>query len=118
MITENLPILAPEMNLGEAIILVSKGKLGLGVAIEQNHIAGIITDGDIRRAMELWKADFFNRCVKDIMTKTPKTVSPQTLTGMHVYCNRKLKTGYERTEENTIDADACTPTGCCRRLSV
>ena len=78
MITENLPILAPEMNLGEAIILVSKGKLGLGVAIEQNHIAGIITDGDIRRAMEQWKADFFNRCVKDIMTKTPKTVSPQT----------------------------------------
>jgi arabinose-5-phosphate isomerase len=78
MITENLPILAPEMNLGEAIILVSKGKLGLGVAIEQDHIAGIITDGDIRRAMELWKADFFNRCVKDIMTKTPKTVSPQT----------------------------------------
>ena len=78
MITENLPILAPEMNLGEAIILVSKGKLGLGVAIEQNHIAGIITDGDIRRAMEQWTADFFNRCVKDIMTKTPKTVSPQT----------------------------------------
>ena len=78
MITENLPILAPEMNLGEAIILVSKGKLGLGVAIEQNHIAGIITDGDIRRAMEQWKADFFNSCVKDIMTKTPKTVSPQT----------------------------------------
>ena len=78
MITENLPILTPEMNLGEAIILVSKGKLGLGVAIEQNHIAGIITDGDIRRAMEQWKADFFNRCVKDIMTKTPKTVSPQT----------------------------------------
>lgn len=78
MITENLPILAPEMNLGEAIILVSKGKLGLGVAIEQDQIAGIITDGDIRRAMEQWKADFFNRCVKDIMTKTPKTVSPQT----------------------------------------
>lgn len=78
MITKNLPILTPEMNLGEAIILVSKGKLGLGVAIEQDHIAGIITDGDIRRAMEQWKADFFNRCVKDIMTKTPKTVSPQT----------------------------------------
>ncbi len=78
MITENLPILSQEMNLGEAIILVSKGKLGLGVAIEQGHIAGIITDGDIRRAMERWKAEFFNRTVKDIMTSTPKTVSPQT----------------------------------------
>ncbi len=78
MITENLPLLSPEMHLGEAIILVSKGKLGLGVAIKDGHIAGMITDGDIRRAMEQWKADFFNRTVDDIMTRTPKTVIPQT----------------------------------------
>ena len=78
MITENLPLLSPEMHLGEAIILVSKGKLGLGVAIKDGRIAGMITDGDIRRAMEQWKADFFNRTVDDIMTRTPKTVTPQT----------------------------------------
>lgn len=76
MITENLPILHPKMHLGEAIILVSKGKLGLGVAIENEQIAGIITDGDIRRAMERWKADFFNQTVGDIMTCSPKTVTP------------------------------------------
>ncbi|MBP3775851.1 MAG: KpsF/GutQ family sugar-phosphate isomerase [Prevotella sp.] len=78
MITENLPILAPEMHLGEAIILVSKGKLGLGVAITDGHIVGMITDGDIRRAMEKWKAEFFDKTVCDIMTRTPKTVTPQT----------------------------------------
>lgn len=78
MITENLPILAPNMHLGEAIILVSKGKLGLGVAIENGSIAGIITDGDIRRAMERWNAEFFDRTVSDIMTRTPKTVTPLT----------------------------------------
>ncbi|MBP3286309.1 MAG: KpsF/GutQ family sugar-phosphate isomerase [Prevotella sp.] len=78
MITENLPILAPDMHLGEAIILVSKGKLGLGVAIENGCIAGIITDGDIRRAMERWNAEFFDRTVSDIMTRTPKTVTPLT----------------------------------------
>ena len=39
MITEDLPILTPEMHLGEAIILVSKGKLGLGVAIANDTIA-------------------------------------------------------------------------------
>ncbi len=78
MITENLPILTPEMHLGEAIILVSKGKLGLGVAITNNVIAGMITDGDIRRAMEKWKAEFFDRTVSDIMTRSPKTVTPQT----------------------------------------
>lgn len=78
MITENLPLLSAEMHLGEAIILVSKGKLGLGVAIENGCVVGIITDGDIRRAMERWKAEFFDRTVGDIMTCTPKTVTLQT----------------------------------------
>ena len=78
MITEHLPILSSDMHLGEAIILVSKGKLGLGVAVKDNQIEGLITDGDIRRAMEKWQAEFFNRTVADIMTRTPKTVGPQT----------------------------------------
>ena len=79
MITEHLPILSPEMHLGEAIILVSKGKLGLGVAVKNEEfcVEGLITDGDIRRAMEKWQAEFFNRTVADIMTRTPKTVSPE-----------------------------------------
>lgn len=73
---ENLPILDEQMHLGDAIILVSKGKLGLGVALEDDRVIGIITDGDIRRAMERWQADFFNRTVGDIMTRTPKCVLP------------------------------------------
>jgi arabinose-5-phosphate isomerase len=76
---DELPILSPEMHLGEAIILVSKGKLGLGVAKDDdNHILGIITDGDIRRAMEKWQAEFFDRTVSDIMTRNPKTVHADT----------------------------------------
>lgn len=66
------------MHLGEAIILVSKGKLGLGVAERNGKIVGLITDGDIRRAMEKWQAEFFNRTVADIMTTKPKTVPPNT----------------------------------------
>ena len=41
-------------------------------------IAGLITDGDIRRAIERWQAEFFNHTVSDIMTRTPKTVRPET----------------------------------------
>ena len=41
-----------------------------------DRIEGLITDGDIRRAMEKWNAEFFDRTVRDIMTRTPKTVSP------------------------------------------
>ena len=87
MFKEDLPVLPPEMHLGEAIILVSKGKLGLGIAVrseelevksEKCHVVGLITDGDIRRAMEKWQAEFFDRTVSDIMTRTPKTVRPET----------------------------------------
>ena len=78
MRVEELPVLEPGMNLGEAIILVSKGKLGLGIAMENETIVGLITDGDIRRAMEKWQAEFFNKTVADIMTRNPKTVTRQT----------------------------------------
>jgi arabinose-5-phosphate isomerase len=66
------------MHLGEAIILVSKGKLGLGVAEKDGRIVGLITDGDIRRAMEKWQAEFFDHTVSDIMTRSPKVVKAET----------------------------------------
>lgn len=79
MRVDELPILPEEMHLGEAIILVSKGKLGLGISLNSaKEVEGIITDGDIRRAMEKWQAEFFNHTVADIMTRTPKMVSPDT----------------------------------------
>ena len=79
MITEMMPVMTPDMHLGDAIILVSKGKLGLGVAMtDENTIAGLITDGDIRRAMEKWREKFFDKTVADIMTERPKTVTPDT----------------------------------------
>lgn len=79
MRTDDMPIIPPTMHLGEAIILVSKGKLGLGIAEDnEGKIVGLITDGDIRRAMEKWQARFFDHTVSDIMTRSPKCVSPKT----------------------------------------
>ena len=79
MRTNDLPVIPQDMHLGEAIIEVSKGKLGLGVSLDDDgRVAGILTDGDIRRAMERWQAEFFNHTVSDIMTRDPKIVSLQT----------------------------------------
>lgn len=78
MISHDLPVIDKNMNLGDAIILVSKGKLGLGVSTENDKVIGLITDGDIRRAMEKWREKFFDKKVKDIMTTTPKSVLPST----------------------------------------
>ena len=78
MISHDLPVIDKDMNLGDAIILVSKGKLGLGVSTENDKVIGLITDGDIRRAMEKWREKFFDKKLKDIMTTTPKSVLPST----------------------------------------
>ena len=75
---ENMPLIPKETHLGDAIIEVSRGKLGLGVSVENGRVVGLITDGDIRRAMEKWQSNFFNKTVEDIMTRNPKTVSPST----------------------------------------
>ena len=71
---ENLPVVPPEMNLGEAIIHISDGKLGLAVAMRDEQILGIVTDGDVRRAMQRSRSKFFELSVEDIMTRTPKMV--------------------------------------------
>lgn len=78
MRTEELPVVPPNMKLGEAVIHMSKGRLGLCVALKEDRIEGIITDGDIRRAMENSQDSFFQLSVADIMTRAPKTVSPDT----------------------------------------
>ena len=77
MYTEHLPIIPPEMKLVDAIISISNGHLGLGVVMRDERILGIITDGDIRRAVEGSKENFFNLSVSEAMTTTPKTINPE-----------------------------------------
>ncbi|MBP5770152.1 MAG: KpsF/GutQ family sugar-phosphate isomerase [Bacteroidaceae bacterium] len=75
MRTDDLPIVPPSMTLGEAIILVSRSRLGLVVVVENDVVVGIITDGDVRRSMERLQQDFFNVPVQQVMTRSPKCVS-------------------------------------------
>lgn len=76
MYTDNFPIIAPDIKLSEAIMTISSGKLGLGVVMNGDRILGIITDGDIRRAVEGAQTNFINLTVAEAMTKSPKTISP------------------------------------------
>lgn len=78
MRSDDLPVIPPTMKLGDAVIHVSNGRLGLCVATVNDKVVGIITDGDIRRAMESSQDRFFQLKVEDIMTRTPKTVAPDT----------------------------------------
>lgn len=76
MHTSELPIVSPETPLQEAVTIVSKGRLGICVALKNDTVVGLVTDGDIRRAMENSQNKFFSLKVDDIMTHAPKTVTP------------------------------------------
>ena len=76
MHTQNLPIVSSTTPLPDAVTIVSEGRLGICIAIDDGVIQGIITDGDMRRAMQHSKADFFHLRVGDVMTRNPKTVPP------------------------------------------
>ena len=92
MFTENLPFVGPEMPLSEAIEIVTKGTLGIGIVVENEELVGIITDGDIRRAMMRLGQDFFATKVSAIMSKNPKTIS----------CHAKIVEAGEKMNHHSI----------------
>ena len=75
MRSEHLPTASPSSRLGEVIITISDARMGVAVILDERKIAGIVTDGDVRRAMLKYGARFFDITADEIMTRTPKTVS-------------------------------------------
>jgi arabinose-5-phosphate isomerase len=53
--------------------------LGLAVVADKKKILGIITDGDLRRAMDKHTAKLFSLAAKDIMTAKPRTIVKQMM---------------------------------------
>lgn len=76
MRSDNLPVVRPDTPMGEAIVQMSAGKLGLCVVTEGENILGIVTDGDIRRATTKLQTSFFAEKVSQVMSLTPVCVPP------------------------------------------
>jgi arabinose-5-phosphate isomerase len=73
------PKVFPNQSLKEVIIEITKKRLGATAVVdEQNNLLGIITDGDLRRMLEK-DGDIEKKSAKDLMTATPKTISPEAL---------------------------------------
>jgi len=67
------PQVTPDTNIKDVILEISKNMLGVTAVIDNAHIIGIITDGDLRRMMS--KNDSFKGLTaKDIMSENPKTI--------------------------------------------
>lgn len=72
-----LPLAPRKTSMKEALVLMTaKGFGALGIEDQNGHLAGIITDGDLRRHLD---GDLLSLCVDDVMTQNPKTISPDML---------------------------------------
>ena len=78
MRNHDLPVVSEEATAVEMIHAISHGGLGLIVVKREEEILGIITDGDIRRAMQSRQAAFFDIRPMDIATREPKTIHPNS----------------------------------------
>ena len=74
---DRLPLATAEITMAEALVVMTEKALGcLGVVDGDGALAGIITDGDLRRHMG---DGLLARRTGDIMTPAPKTVTPDLL---------------------------------------
>lgn len=74
---EAIPLAAPEMPMAAALVLMTQRRFGcLGVVEADGVLGGILTDGDLRRAMG---PDLLSRRVGEIMTLSPRTIDPDAL---------------------------------------
>lgn len=71
----DLPVVGMECSATEMIHAMTRGGLGLIIICDEDSIEGIVTDGDLRRAMESRQSEFFNIKAIDIATRSPKSIS-------------------------------------------
>lgn len=69
-----LPVVAPGDTVGRSLATMSDGRLGLLLVQSGHRLVGLVTDGDLRRAM-LRGGDIREVCVAEIMTRNPATIS-------------------------------------------
>jgi arabinose-5-phosphate isomerase len=73
MITGNkLPLIGCKKNLGEALKVMNQKKLGIVIVLNNKYVAGLVTDGDLRREIKILSKKMN---LQKFMTKKPLVVN-------------------------------------------
>ncbi|KLN62679.1 D-arabinose 5-phosphate [Kiloniella spongiae] len=77
MHNNELPLCAGNTSMTETILIMTQRSFGcIGVTNQDGQLAGIITDGDLRRHMD---TDLLSMTAESVMTPAPKTIRPSAL---------------------------------------
>ena len=73
------PMVRENTSMRDAIFEITSKRLGVtGVVDVDGNLAGVITDGDLRRALERY-GDLLNRRASEVMTRNPKWIERDSL---------------------------------------
>lgn len=77
---DRLPLISFDTPMSRAVIEMSSKRLGHAVVVDgERKIAGVLTDGDVRRGLERWGGKLFELQAQQVMTKNPKSISQDEL---------------------------------------
>jgi arabinose-5-phosphate isomerase len=68
----NLPFICQDSSVQDVLVIMTEGRLGLALVGTKEKLNGVITDGDIRRAL-IDKSNFSELKAADLMNKNPLT---------------------------------------------
>jgi arabinose-5-phosphate isomerase len=97
-----MPVAAPDLDMASALIIMTEKSFGcLGIVDGDGRLTGIITDGDLRRHMS---NGLLSKMCGDIMTPSPKTVSPDTLAAeaLEILNNAKITSLFVIEDERPV----------------
>jgi arabinose-5-phosphate isomerase len=76
---DDLPRVGPDTPLTEGLLEMSRKRLGLTAVVDgDDRVLGIFTDGDLRRTLDR-RADIHGSRMSEVMTRNPRTISPNEL---------------------------------------
>ena len=75
---DEIALISPQTPLREIVIEMTRHAHGAACVLQQNRLVGLITDGDIRRALQTHE-DIRGLSASDLMTKKPICVQPQAM---------------------------------------
>ena len=88
---DDLPVITPAATVAEATREISRGGIGIAIVLDaQRHVAGVFTDGDLRRAI-VGGRDLAALTVAEFMTRAPRTISADKLTAEAVEMMEKYR---------------------------
>ncbi|MBS3896444.1 KpsF/GutQ family sugar-phosphate isomerase [Silanimonas sp.] len=83
---EAVPRVRPEASIAEALVVMSRGRLGMTAVVDaDDRLTGVFTDGDLRRALDNAKLDVRRDAVWQVMGRSPKTIGPDELASAAVH---------------------------------